>query len=278
MLIKETKEMRDIPVKESPQYYFIDMYYVLYFISVFFKTKVQILERTSENRRLVVKFVINKDLEIFREKKFDKTFNRMLSMPKKTLMAYLNSCSAFHSALSVANNNYSVAFVLLVISIESLSNKYYSEGRYGKKFERFMNEFIPENKRFLPSELRYIDKKLTKKETNALFKKLLKSVYGRVRSGFSHFGEQSPISSMLADRFKLAYIKTSNDDEVFNPSFGWFKRLVEEVLINFLFSQEIKEYNDLHSLLSERFIERLKAKRVPIKKGQLLTPQDVYLQ
>ena len=286
-LIKEIQEIPYVPAKEFPQEYFIDVYYVLYFLSLFFKTKVQILEMAIENKRLFVKFVTDKDLEILEESEFDKAFEKMLSMRKELLMAYLNSCSAFHSTLLLANSNYSVAFVLLVIAIESLSNTYYSEGFRQTKFKRFFINFVPENKRFLPSELRYVDKKLTKEETNALFEKLIGSVYGRVRSGFVHFAKESPKASMVADRLQLAYIKTYKSDETdlpkhkereeLNPSFGWFKRLVEEALLNFLFSQEIKEHNDIHSLLLERFVTRIKVRK-PIKLGERITPENVYLQ
>jgi len=264
-------------MKEFLTNYFIDMYYVLHFVSLFFKTKIRAVERKIEDNRLILQFAMNKDFEIFERSDFDKVFERLLTMRKEILMTYLNSCSAYHSALILADGNQSVAFLLLVIAIESLSNKYYSQSKYEERFKRFMVDFLPEDRRFLSHEVRFVDKKLGKEEANTLFRKLLKSVYGRVRSGFVHFGETSPVASMLADRFQLAYIKTYKDGEKFNPSFLWFKRLVEEVLVNFLFSEEVKKHSDLYSLLSERFINRLKGRKA-IKKGQLVTPEDVYLQ
>jgi len=285
-LIKKIQKIPHVPIKEFPQNYFIDVHYVLYFLSLFLKTRVQILENTIKNGNLHVEFVIDKDFE-FSEKKFDEAFKRMLSMPKRMLVPYLNSCSAFHSALLLVNSNYSAAYVLLVVAIESLSNVCYSQGSHTEKIERFMIDFLPEERRFLSSELRYVDKKLTKDETSVLFENLLKSVYRRIRSKFAHFGEESPVASMIANKFKLAYIKTykvhksdspkEKENEELNPSFMWFKRLVEEALIIFLFAQDIKEQNDLTSLLSERFITRLKARK-PIKMGQPITPEIVYLQ
>lgn len=263
------------------------MYHVLYFLSLFFKTKVQLLETRIAKRHLFVDFVTDRDLKISEDSKFDEAFEKMLSMRKELLMAYLNSCSAYHSALLLVDSNYSVAFVLLVIAIESLSNKYCSGGGYQENFKRFMVDFLPEKRRFLSSELRYVDKKLSKKETNALFEKLLESVYGRVRSGFTHFGEQSPIVSITADKFQLAYVKTyevhkldlptAKEHEELNPGFNWFKRLVEEALLNFLFSQESEERNDIHLLLLERFIKGMKARKA-IKKYEPITPEKVYLQ
>jgi len=262
------------------------MYYVLYFLCLFSKTKIQILERKIENRRLLLEFLPDRDLE-FSENEFEKAFEKMLSMRKDLETAYLNSCSAFHSALLLENTNYSAAYVLLVVAIESLANTYYHEGYHEERFKRFFIDFLPENKRFLASELRYVEKTLTKEETDALFGKLLKSVYGRIRSGFVHFGKESPIASITADKLQLAYVQTYKDHksdlpdekehEKLSPGFSWFKRLVEEALANFLLSQEIKERNDIQSLLQERFKVKVKARK-DIKKYEPITPENVYFQ
>jgi len=272
-----SKEIPEITVEEFLGYYALDMYYTLHFLSLFFKTKIQIVERIKKGKRLVLKFVLDKDFKTFESSKFGEVFDRMLLVRKEILMTYLNSCSAYHSALMLTNSNHSVAFLLLAIAVESLSNKYYASGKYGERFRRLIIDFLPKNRRFLPSELRYVDKTLNEKEEESLFNKLLESVYGRIRSGFVHFGEGSPVASIVGDRFQLAYIKAQKDGDKFAPSFVWFKRLVEEVLVNFLSSQEAKTRNDLFSLLSERFIYKMKARRA-IKKGQLVTPEDIYLQ
>jgi len=272
-LIKEMRELPYVPVKSFPYHYFVDMYYVLYFLCLFFKTEIQILERKTESKRLLLRFLTNKDLD-FLEDDFEKAFEKVVLMQKDLEVAYLNSCSAFHSALRLENSNHSTAFVLLVVAIESLANTYYRKGSHGERFKRFFADFVPENKRFLTSELRYVERELTREETGALFVKLLTSVYGRVRSGFAHFGKESPVASMTADKLQLAYVKTYRK---LNPGLRWFKRLVAEALINFLFSQEIKERNDIHSLLQERFKVKVKARK-DIKKYEPITPENIYLQ
>jgi hypothetical protein len=66
---------------------------------------------------------------------------------------------------------------------------------------------------------------------------------------------------MIADRLQLAYTKTYDYKEKLNPSLAWFKRISNEALLGFLSAQESGEYNDLFSLLSERFVEKVKARK-----------------
>ena len=140
-----------------------------------------------------------------------------------------------------------------------------------------MNDFLPENRRFLGTDLKYVEKELTPEEKTEIFQKLLKAVYGRVRSGFAHFGEVTPVTSMVADKYQIAYIKTYENGEKLSPSYEWFKRISNEALLNFLFAQELEENKDLFSLLSERFIHKIKAKK-DIKKGEFISPENVYMQ
>lgn len=206
-LSKEIRDM-DFPTQRFPQAYFADMQQVLHFLSMFYVTEVQISSMVIEEAHAFVEFTGGRELENLKENEFAEAFGKMLSMRRELLTKYVSSCSTFHSAMLLADTSYSVAFVLLVIAAESLSNAYYSKGSHFQKFKKLFMDFLPRKRRFLPSETRYADKKRISEEADVLFDKLIKAVYERVRSGFVHFGEESPVPSIIADRFQLAYMKT----------------------------------------------------------------------
>jgi hypothetical protein len=263
------------------------MQHRLHFLSVFMRSSIRIFDPVKVGGRMACEFFVDRDVEASELGEFDEAFGKMLSMQEVLIDAYLNSCSAYHSALFLREANYEVAFALLITAVESLSNTYYSEGSDSKRFQRFVMEFLPEDKAFLPSERRYLKRELTKKETNAHLQKLLKAAYGRLRSGFAHFGRSSPLGSKLADKLQIAYVKTGEgkpqsqgreEHEVLNPSFGWFKRIVGEVLLRFLSLQKSGERRDLHVLTLPSFMARVKAGKSPIKAGQQVSDLDLELQ
>jgi hypothetical protein len=188
------------------------IHYRLYFLSMFLKSRVQVFEPVGEGKRVVAEFFVDRNVEASEFKEYDRAFEKMLSVGDELIDEYLNSCSAYHSALLLQEANYEVAFALLVTSIESLSNTYYHQGGKEEKFKRFITEFLPDGKMFLPIERRHFKRELTEEEANALLQKLLESSYGRLRSGFIHFGKPNPVASKKADQLQLAYIKTSKGE------------------------------------------------------------------
>lgn len=240
-LIEQVRMIPDIPKRACLEVTLLTMNYRLYFLSLFLGTRVQLFQPVTEGERLVMGFLVDKDVEASELTEFDKTFDKMLHMPRDSLEGYLNSCSAFHSALTLSESNYTVAFVLLVIAVESLSNREYpkSHGHLKRGFKKFVRHYLLADRAFLPFDLK---RALNGEQEDTLLRRLLESVYSEIRSGFVHHGRGDPIGSILADRAGLAYIRIGEDPQLsekeqhkfLNPGLGWFKRIVREVLLEFL--------------------------------------------
>jgi hypothetical protein len=179
---------------------------------------------------------------------------------------FLRAADVYKTAVNLIGQNNTLAYFLLTVTIECLSNKIRPETGKGK-CDNFIN-FI----------LAYLQDK-SQIESEAEWKELLKEVYYRHRSGFTHGGKEIPQATDLADQLNRVYVKNFIDGkEVKTPSLKWFEAVVRNTLLGFLIAQETsKEPKDTVKEISlEHGVVHLKAMR-DIAAGSIVTDKDLDL-
>jgi hypothetical protein len=122
----------------------------------------------------------------------------------------------------VGENN-TLAYFLLTTAIECLSNRYGKGKGYCARFIDFILCYYPDSKQ-LGDE---IDLKV-----------LLKEIYYRHRSGFTHGGKAIPDAALLADRLSRVYVCNVVDGkEIRTPGLNWFEKVVRSSIVAFMLAQ-----------------------------------------
>lgn len=178
---------------------------------------------------------------------------------------YLRACDVYRNALLLIGENNTLSFFLLTIAIECIANKVVQHGGTCDKFVEFVLTYLPHKTDF-GSEEEWSD--------------ILKEIYYRHRSGFTHGGKDVPDAARLADRLNRAYVKNEIDGkEVKTPGLKWFEGVVRDCLHEFLARKDfptdqpadcLKEFSLEHGRV------KVKAKR-DIKEGEVVFAKDIEL-
>lgn len=177
---------------------------------------------------------------------------------------FLRACEVYRTAINIYNTNNTLSYFLLTVSVECLSNIY---GGGEGKCDKFI-DFILKN---LPEKLDLSDED---------WKELLKEIYYRHRSGFTHGGKEIPEAVSMADSLNRVYVRNIIDGkEIRSPGLKWFAKIVRSVLINYLdhIPDGPSETHDALKDLSLKYGEvTLKASRA-IVANSAVTDQDFIL-
>lgn len=147
---------------------------------------------------------------------------------------FLRAARAYSSAIDLIPDDPTFAFFLLTTAIECLSTQdavipFAELPPEGHTCERFCL-FV---KRYLPRDVRGADE-----NDEELFVKLLKEVYYRHRSAFTHGGKEVSGASLQADLLGSSYFKHAVDGETRKtPGLKWFAWVTRGSLLGFLLSR-----------------------------------------
>ncbi len=192
--------------------------------------------------------------------------NKFNSLDLDLARQFLRAADVYKTAVNLIGQNNTLSYFLLTVTIECLSNKTRAETDKGTcdSFINFILAYLPDKSQI---------------ETQEEWKELLKEVYYRHRSGFTHGGKEIPQATEIADQLNRVYVKNFIDGkEVKTPSLKWFETVVRNTLLGFLIAQEISaESKDRVKEISlEHGVVHQKAKRA-IKAGSIVTEKDINL-
>ncbi len=192
-----------------------------------------------------------------------KKFNNLdLDMARQ----FLRAADSYKTAVNLIGQNNTLSYFLLTVTIECLSNKTRVKTDKGS-CDSFIN-FI----------LAYLQDK-SQIETEKEWKELLKEVYYRHRSGFTHGGKEIPEATDMADKLNRVYVKNLIDGkEIKTPSLKWFESVVRNSLFGFLMAQEInvKSQDRVKEISLEHGLVQLIARK-DIIAGSIVTEKDFDL-
>jgi hypothetical protein len=178
---------------------------------------------------------------------------------------FIRACEVYRTALSLIGENNTLAYFLLTIAVECLANKTIGGEGTCDNFIAFILRCLP-NKGDFPSEEDW--------------REILKEVYYRHRSGFTHGGKRIPEAVWLADKLDRSYVRNEIDGkQVRTPGLKWFERIVRDCLHAFLANHEHRaaEPRDLLKELSlEDGMVKMRAKRA-IRAGEPVGSDDLDL-
>lgn len=194
----------------------------------------------------------------------DDLYIRLQAAGSDIARQFFRACEVYRTALNAFGQNDTLSYFLLTVAIECLSNML---GQGGGKCDKFI-DFI----------LRYLSDKSDLSEDD--WRKLLKEIYYRHRSGFTHGGKELPEASGLADRLNRIYVRNFIDDkELRTPGLKWFASIVRQTLLGYLMSSSYipGDHVDVVKELSlEHGVVTLKAKR-DLQAFSVVTEQDFEL-
>lgn len=154
----------------------------------------------------------------------DSLVTRLKGKNAEVARQFLRACEVYRAALNLMGENNTLSFFLFTIAIECLSNKVGKGAGLCNKFIDFILNYLPD-KSTLPSEQDW--------------KELLREIYYRHRSGFTHGGKEIPDAVSVADRLNRVYVRNMvNGKEIRTPGLKWFESVVRGTLIGFLNSAE----------------------------------------
>jgi hypothetical protein len=176
---------------------------------------------------------------------------------------FLRACEVYREALNISLRNATVSFFLLTVAVECLANKVSKKNGSCERFVDFISNNIPDE--FEPKD-------------KTLRVQLLKEIYYRHRSGFTHGGKQLPEAVAMADNLQRVYVRNVIDGkEVLTPGLLWFESVVRESLLRFLQTASESKINDLVKDLSlEHGTVMLKAAK-DIKAHTPVFVEDIHL-
>lgn len=134
---------------------------------------------------------------------------------------FSRAADVYRTTVNLIGQNNTLSYFLLTVAIECLSNKTKTEADKGKcdNFVNFILTYLPDKSQV---------------ETEEKWKELLREVYYRHRSGFTHGGKEIPEATALADKLNRVYVKHIIDGkEVKTPSLKWFESVVRNTLVGF---------------------------------------------
>lgn len=173
---------------------------------------------------------------------------QLQSMDLDLARQFLRSCEVNRVAVNALGDNNTLSYFLFTVAIECLSN---TIGEGNGKCDKFIH-FI----------LKYLPDKMGLSEGD--WRELLKEVYYRHRSGFTHGGKELPEASGLADRLNRIYVRNFIDGkEIRTPGLKWFASVVRQTLLGCLMSGDssAQPAEVMKTLSLEHGSVRLKAKR-----------------
>jgi len=179
---------------------------------------------------------------------------------------FLRAADVYKTAVNLIGQNNTLSYFLLTVAIECLSNKTKTESDKGKcdSFISFILSYLPDKSQI---------------ESEEIWKELLKEVYYRHRSGFTHGGKEIPEATEIADGLNRVYVKHIIDGkEVKTPSLRWFESVVRNSLLGFLIAQESNEdpKDRVKEISLEHGVIQLIASR-DITAGSVVTEKDFKL-
>jgi hypothetical protein len=203
----------------------------------------------------------------------EKLLQHTLGLGDSLSVQFLRAAKAYSSAIEFVPSDPTFAFFLLTTAIECLSTQdevipFAELAATGKTCERFCR-FV---KTYLPVEARSEDEK-----NEDLFVALLKEIYYRHRSAFTHGGNEVSGASLQADLLDSSYFKhLVGGEERKTPGLRWFAWVTRASLLGFLFSQSPKAPDEglLARLALEAGKVQVKAKRA-IEAHTLVTGNDI---
>lgn len=239
--------------------------FVLSLLSVLFEAKIELVANKLNNVQGSIKKRSSYNLEGKFEIKLniEDIFKKINSMDIDLLRQYIRSCGVYRTALSLIDNNPTLAFFLLATAIQAISGKV-----IGRSERVNFREFII---RFLPKTLK------NKVGNKKLLVLLIEEAYN-MRCSFTHGGKSISVGSLSADSSNRNYVKHYVDGkETYSPSLRWFVKVVRAVLINFL-DQQKKEAikGKISDLARERAIIHLKCAKA-LESGRVVTTGDFDL-
>lgn len=242
-------------------------------ISLLTNKIVSLSERSISNKQVIFKATIQGTFKEIID--VEDKLNKLLRIDTSLFTPLISSSQRFHDSINLGKANYSVAFVLLIFSLEGISNILYKDKHWSKrkKLVRFVEKYV-KNERFTKEEIRQLDFQGKQKNIDLVFRELLSQSY-QYRCDYVHDGKMLPTLSKTASRLSMAFI--SNDQISVFPSYNWLRRITNLALVNFLNQEEHKGRNSLSQYFHSYEIARFKAKRA-FPKGQKLDENYVYLQ
>jgi len=178
---------------------------------------------------------------------------------------FLRAADVYQTAVNLIGQNNTLCYFLLTVAIECLSNKAESEKGKCESFVDFILTYLQDKSQI---------------ESEKGWKELLKEVYYRHRSGFTHGGKEIPEATEIADRLNRVYVKHIIDGkEVKTPSLKWFESVIRNVLLGFLMiynKGEAESRDRIKEISLEHGVVKLIAKR-DINAGSVVTEQDFNL-
>lgn len=202
---------------------------------------------------------------------FQDIYRSLFTLKNKLFIQYIRACSTYQSAISLLETHPTLGCFLLVVAIECLSNVV---GKGKSHFKKFCNFILT----YLPSEIQEDE------QDSRLFAELLKQIYVKYRSGFTHGGKIIPFAALtLAEKSGLKYIKLiENGKEVKYPTVTWYENIVRGVLIEFLRKTGkdevgIEDRSRLVELAISEAVVTMRLKR-PKRAGEIVFQGDVETQ
>jgi hypothetical protein len=154
---------------------------------------------------------------------FTALFSKVSECDAELARQFLRACEVYQTAVTLVGENNTLACFLFSIAIECLSNRYGRGSGHCAKFVDFILSYYP-------------DCKELGDETD--FKGLLKEIYYRHRSGFTHGGKPIPDAATLADRLGRVYVRNMLDGkEIITPGLNWFEKVVRTTITAFVLAQ-----------------------------------------
>ena len=169
---------------------------------------------------------------------FDTLIAKLKSLDVDIAKQYLRACDVYQTAVSIIEENATLSFFLLTVSIECLSTKVIAgnikkniDGKQEEKPKGTCDKFVEFIITYLPTQ----DDFSTREE----WENILKEIYYNHRSGFTHGGKSTPDAVLLADRLNRIYINNIIDGKrIKTPGLRWFETIVRRCLIGFLSSHK----------------------------------------
>ena len=152
-------------------------------------------------------------------------FRRIRFLEKEYARQFFRACDVYRIAINLIGQNNTLSFFLFTIAIECLSHKIKTKDSATNKFVDFIRTYHPD---------------CTTPDSEVDIEGLLKEIYSRHRSGFTHGGKEIPRASFIADSLNRPYVLNIIDGkEVRTPSLKWFESIVQSTLIGYLNSIDI---------------------------------------
>lgn len=196
-------------------------------------------------------------------------FDKLCSLDDKTLRTYLRACDLYHLAARVIDDRPSLANFLLVSSIECLGAIITPGRSFKESFFAFIKQFCP--KVVLGEDI-----------PQDTLDRLLMTIRD-YRSQYAHGGKDVPVTSLVADKHKLVWMKHFEEGkEELAPSISWFESVVQASLLEFFRQQPSgvippRKRERLVKLALSFVTAHLKVKHSVVA-GQILSREDYELQ